>query len=87
MKCNEIEITGSNFSSIEKMVSQYYEIPKKDDVNQTRYKRCYRVKIPEPHQLPLTKDELMLDKLLLHMNRMHYQLHIWEKNFSSKFLH
>ena len=44
------------------------------------------MKTPEPHQLPLRKDKLMLDKLLLRMNRVYYQSHIRKKNFSSKFL-
>ena len=61
------EVTESLFAIIERMVCHLYGMPEESDINSARYKKFCRAKKSEPHQLPLTKDEL-----LQHVKRANY---------------
>ena len=53
-----VEVTESLFAIVERMVCHLYGMPEESDANSARYKFC-RAKIPESHQLPPAKDELL----------------------------
>ena len=44
---------------IEKLFCHLYGMPEENEINDARYRKFCKNKIPEPHQLPPTKDELL----------------------------
>ena len=59
---------------IEKLFCHLYGMPEENEINDARYREFCKNKIPEPHQLPPTKDEL-----LQHVKRANYQSFIWKR--------
>ena len=49
------------FPSLQEMVAECYGLTKTNDIDEARYQKfCSKTNIPEPQQLPPTKDELYL---------------------------
>ena len=59
---------------IEKLFCHLYGMPEENEINDARYCKFCKNKIPEPHQLPPTKDEL-----LQHVKQANYQSFIWKR--------
>ena len=72
-----VEVTESLFAIVERMVCHLYGMPEESDANNARYKKFCRAKIPESHQLPPARDEL-----LQHLKRANYQLLVWKQPLS-----
>ena len=69
-----IDLDENTTSTIEKLFCHLYGMPEEDEINNARYRKFCRNKIPEPHQLPPTKDEL-----LQHVKRANFQSFVWKK--------
>jgi len=69
-----IIVDESTASIIEKLFCHLYGMPQENEINEARYRKFCENKIPEPHQLPPTKDEL-----LQHIKRANYQSFIWKR--------
>ena len=75
-----LEVTESLFTTIERMVCHLYGMLEESDINSARYKQFCRAKTPEPHQLLLTKNEL-----LHHVKRANYQLLVSKQALNTNF--
>ena len=74
-KSNEyIFVDESTTNIIEKLFCDLYGMPEKNETNDARYRKFCKNKIPEPHQLPPIKDEL-----LQHVKQGNYQSFIWKR--------
>ena len=69
-----IAVDESTTEKIEKLFCHLYGMPEENEINQARYRKFCKNKIPEPHQLPPTKDEL-----LQHVKRANYQSFVWKR--------
>lgn len=71
----DITVNEEALKHIEKLFCSLYGMGKENDINAVRYlKFCNHEKVPEPHQLPPTKDELTQ-----HVKRANYQSMIWKR--------
>ena len=70
----DIVVDKSTTNVIEKLFCHLYGMPEENEINDARYRKFCKNKIPEPHQLPPTKDEL-----LQHIKRANYQSLIWKR--------
>ena len=75
-----LEATENLFAIMERMICHLYGMPEESDINSSRYKKFCRAKIPEPHQLPPTKDEL-----LQHAKRANSQSLVWKQALNTNF--
>ena len=67
------------FAAIQEMVAEFYSVKSCPSINDARYRKfCTKNKVPEPHKLPPTKDEL-----LLHSQRANYVTCIWKSALSA----
>ena len=69
-----IVVDKSTTNVIEKLFCHLYGMPERNEINDARHRSFCKNKIPEPHQLPPTKDEL-----LQHVKRANYQSFIWKR--------
>ena len=58
----------------EKLFCHLYGMPEENEINDARYRKFCNNKIPDPHQLPPTKDEL-----LQHVKPANYQSFTWKR--------
>ena len=70
----DIVADKSTTNVIKKLFCHLYGMPEENEINDSRYCKFCKNKIPEPHQLPPTKDEL-----LQHVKRANYQSFIWKR--------
>ena len=67
------------FAAVQEMVAEFYGVKTCPSINDARYRKfCTKNKVPEPHKLPPTKDEL-----LLHCQRPNYVRCIWKSALSA----
>ena len=67
------------FAAVQEMVAEFYGVKTCPSINEARYRKfCTKNKVPEPHKLPPTKDEL-----LLHCQRANYVTCIWKSALSA----
>ena len=67
------------FPAIQEMVAEFYGVKSCPSINEARYRKfCTKNKVPEPHKLPPTEDEL-----LLHCQRANYVMCIWKSALSA----
>ena len=69
-----IRINADVFQKIEKLFCHLYGMPDETNINETRYRKFCMENMPEPHQLPPTKDELTQDII-----RANYQTYVWKR--------
>ena len=55
----DIVVDKSTTDVIEKLFCHLYGMPEENEINDARYRKFCKNKIPEPQQLPPTKDELL----------------------------
>ena len=70
----DITVDESTVKQVEKLFCHLYGMPEEDDINKVRYRRFCKKKMPEPHQLPPTKDDL-----IQHLKRANYQSFVWKR--------
>ena len=71
---DDITVDESTVKQVEKLFCHLYGMPEENDINEVRYQKFCKEKMPEPHQLPPTKDEL-----IQHLKRANYQSFVWKR--------
>ena len=69
-----LEVDGSVFNTIERLVCHLYGMQTEHEINNARYKKFSRDKNPDPQQLPPKHDELQQ-----HVKSFNYQSYVWKQ--------
>lgn len=79
---DDFDLDENHFPAFQEMVAEFYGVKSCPDINDARYRKfCTKNKVPEPHKLPPTKDEL-----LLHCQRANYVTCIWKSALCANYL-